>query len=426
MNLIQMKFLWTKYLFLVIVCCLWSCQDSKKETTPNPITIVFKNKLDIERKDAPVTLSKEDLLKKVDSLSVNEVVVLADTTGMIIPFQLDDSNNDGEWDEYNTTLHFEANEVKTLDLKVIREDQIPDFEQHTNIRFGIGKSKENVNEVASYERTGDPREKDSLFFQMEGPAWENDKVGFRIYFDPRNGIDIFGKTTAEMTLDKVGLKTNYHEIADWGMDVLKVGSSLGAGSIAIEKDGKLQRVSGTEHTKFTIVKEGPVKSTFELVFSNTILDKDTITITHRIDIWKGQWGYQSTVTASNESKNTNLVTGIVNLKPNTMQSLSESNFTAITTYGQQSENKDLLGMAVIAKQDSYSKQSNAPDDSKDENDVTKTYLVYLKNLSPKPTIFYFLTGWEKSDVSFSTPDGFATVVSNYMKELANPIEVIYE
>jgi len=29
-------------------------------------------------------------------------------------------------------------------------------------------------------------------FQMEGPGWENDVVGFRNYFDARNGIDIYG------------------------------------------------------------------------------------------------------------------------------------------------------------------------------------------------------------------------------------------
>jgi hypothetical protein len=38
-----------------------------------------------------------------------------------------------------------------------------------------------------------------------------------------------------MVLDEVGADTskNYHQQADWGMDVLKVGASLGAGSLAL-------------------------------------------------------------------------------------------------------------------------------------------------------------------------------------------------
>ncbi len=43
-------------------------------------------------------------------------------------------------------------------------------------------------------------------YQMEGPAWENDIVAFRNYYDARNGIDIYGKRVNEMVLDSVGLK----------------------------------------------------------------------------------------------------------------------------------------------------------------------------------------------------------------------------
>ncbi len=38
-----------------------------------------------------------------------------------------------------------------------------------------------------------------------------------------------------MVLDEVGTDTakNYHALADWGMDVLKVGKSLGAGAMGV-------------------------------------------------------------------------------------------------------------------------------------------------------------------------------------------------
>jgi hypothetical protein len=38
-----------------------------------------------------------------------------------------------------------------------------------------------------------------------------------------------------MLMDSVGTKVepSYHSLADWGMDILHIGSSLGAGAIAI-------------------------------------------------------------------------------------------------------------------------------------------------------------------------------------------------
>ena len=38
----------------------------------------------------------------------------------------------------------------------------------------------------------------SFDIQFEGPGWESDKIGYRLYLDWRNAIDIFGKKTNKM------------------------------------------------------------------------------------------------------------------------------------------------------------------------------------------------------------------------------------
>ncbi len=83
----------------------------------------------------------------------------------------------------------------------------------------------------------------SFDIQFEGPGWESDKIGYRIYLDWRNAIDIFGKKTDAMVLHNVGLDgfDSYHEMQDWGVDILKVGSALGIGTLAFwdgEKGGE--------------------------------------------------------------------------------------------------------------------------------------------------------------------------------------------
>ena len=45
----------------------------------------------------------------------------------------------------------------------------------------------------------------SFDIRYEGPGWESNKIGYRLYLDWRNAIDIFGKKTEAMVLQQVGL-----------------------------------------------------------------------------------------------------------------------------------------------------------------------------------------------------------------------------
>ena len=72
----------------------------------------------------------------------------------------------------------------------------------------------------------------------EGPGWESQMVGYRLYLDGRNAIDVFGKKTTDMILKQVGRGDDYHQIQPWGMDILKVGASLGSGGFGVHENGE--------------------------------------------------------------------------------------------------------------------------------------------------------------------------------------------
>ena len=61
------------------------------------------------------------------------------------------------------------------------------------------------------------------FIRYEGPGWENNQIGYRLYLDWRNAIDIFGKKVDSLVLPYVGQDgfDSYHDPADWGQDILK-------------------------------------------------------------------------------------------------------------------------------------------------------------------------------------------------------------
>lgn len=400
-------------ILIPILLALCTSCDVKRESAFFTAT----NAIDIERTEV-IVLTKSQITEKLPTLEADEIPVIKDQDGNLIPYQLDDIDSDDTWDELSIAVPFAANEIKKLVLEKVSNSDAPKFEKMTDVHMGIGKAKPIASEVQKYVRTVDPRNIDSLFIQMEGPAWENDKVGFRMYFDPRNGIDIFGKTTTQPTLHKQGLSTNYHDQANWGMDILKVGTSLGAGSVALKYKDSLYRLQGVYGATFKTITEGPARAIFEMVYLDEPVGDKRINVTHRISIEKGDWFYKSEIMLYGQTAGMELVTGIVNLKPNVLSSdKSINNMFIMRSYGLQSENKDNLGMALIVPNSDVT-LSAAPETG---DGITQTHLINLKTGDKHN--YYFMSGWEPSDMQFKTSEGFKQATLNAASMIANPIKI---
>jgi hypothetical protein len=248
---------------------------------------------------------------------------------------------------------------------------------------------------------------------MEGPAWENDKVAFRMYFDPRNGFDIFGKTTREMILDQVGISGNYHELQDWGMDILKVNNSLGAGALALQWQDSLYRLAETDEAGFKIITEGPVRSIFELNYKNWKIKDTSLDLSQKIIIEAGKYYYSSEITADNLPENAGLVTGIVNIYSDTVYEEAVEEMKIMATHAPQAFNGELLGMAVMANQSHIKSVQKTAEKGPG---ITQTYTMIFNNNS-QPVEFHFFAGWELSDPEFTNKDNFMKKVEDAAKQL---------
>ena len=108
----------------------------------------------------------------------------------------------------------------------------------------------------------------SNLIRYEGPGIESDKVGYRIYLDERNGFDIFGKKTPAPVLHSVGLDgyESYHQPAPWGMDILKVGASLGTGAFGFWNGKGVDRVNEVTGWDATITEPGGSYASFRIAY----------------------------------------------------------------------------------------------------------------------------------------------------------------
>ncbi|MDA3823513.1 MAG: DUF4861 domain-containing protein [Bacteroidales bacterium] len=405
-----------KIIFLLLGGIMLSCSSNDKNT------IVLENSSAFDRVDAgiaiPFSSIEAQCAKNVDLLPV-----LKDEEGQLIPTQLDDMDGDGQWDEMFLVTNFKGLEKKKVTLAFVAASEYPEFEIRTNIRFA-------KKDVVYKEVNFATREKHALnyltqeIWQMEGMAWENDKVGFRNYFDRRNGMDIFGKVTTKMVLDQVGYKDNlsYHKFnPEWGVDVLKVGNSLGAGSIAYQFNDSLYRVGDNGTGTAKVLIEGPLRSIYRLEFTDWEMKDQSISVTHDVSIEAGKYYFENKVRYTGTEENLQLVTGIVNIKSKELFEVnSNDKVNAYYTYDHQAEDTTLLGMGIMVLSKDFLKQSDAP---KAGEGITQSYCIHISSKENAISSYRFYTVWEKENSKWKTAEAFEQLLESEADFMANPVIV---
>ncbi len=247
----------------------------------------------------------------------------------------------------------------------------------------------------------------SFDIQIEGPGWESDKIGYRLYLDWRNATDIFGKKTDSLVLQKVGLDgfDSYHEMQSWGVDVLKVGSSLGIGTLAFWDGEKAVRVEKTDSI-ICDVKSGENESNVNVNYFGWEIDSIKTDLKTKLSIDAGSYLTHYQINLSNELPN--LATGIVRL-PDTETAVFDDlkpGWACYATFGKQTLQNDMLGMCIFFrtkdligyKEDKYS------------------HVIVLKPENNKLD-YYFGAAWEQDVSGVKSMDDFKALLKDQVKFL---------
>lgn len=415
---------------LVVSLLTFSCSGKKE------LKVTLTNTSPTDLKDKPVVI-KRNALTNVPEKNAFAVLLNGSDT---IPSQLDDTDGDGSWDELFFVTNLKAGESAALNLSWTED--APSYPARTNIRFG----KRDAKDKPVYARTSDTLYAHQIHrrlgyqpYQTDGPLWENDKVGFRHYFDGRNSKDLFGKKVSHMSPDSVGINAkggvvdNYHVMADWGRDVLAVGNSVGLGGITLMIGDSLPRmgclgtdtITNIESSSFNIIIEGPVRSMMKFTHNNWRPYDRNYQIEENTSIWPGMYAYQNSVKVSGLQGDESLVVGLVNSNtPNALKEIIvDDKWVVLLTHDQQSYEREWwLGLAIILPKDIYLGNGEAPKSGKFSN----TFFGKLKVENDKPVTYYAVGCWELSDERFRDPVFFESHVTNLAKQLAAEVTVQIE
>ncbi|OUU37235.1 MAG: hypothetical protein CBC09_07010 [Cellvibrionales bacterium TMED49] len=271
---------------------------------------------------------------------------------------------------------------------------------HTQVDIGLitkhGQSVDSITTPLGY-KVGDK------LITYEGPGWESQLVGYRLYLDGRNAIDVFGKKTADMILQQVGRGDDYHKMRPWGMDILKVGASLGSGGFGVLEDDQAKQIGPARYYSAKILRDNPQRSKVEVVHRQS--QKCSGDITARYSI-----GSNTRLTRVEVGGRCRLplVAGLVK-HPKTKhfsQLKKETGWNYIARYGAQSLVPDNLGLAIFFKSEDVVALGQDEDDD---------YIIFKNHRNPD---YFFAATWEQEPSGIRDVNEFENWLKATLLELA--------
>ena len=400
--------------------------DNKEASLSKTFTIT--NTLDASITDGQVIISN-DKLKEIVGEFDPQLFPLISVSGQTVPSQIDDLDADGTWDELAFIYDFKENEALKFEVTFISKDSVPEFKAYTNTHLGRRDNEEDK-VTPRAEVTFGNQHPSWQPNQMDGPAWENDKVGFRMYFDGRNARDYFCKRTPEIVLPTVGLDSNsqpvdnYHVLEDWGRDVLSVGNSLGCGGIALKTDEKIIRlgltrpdsIDNVKSSSYKEVSKGPIRAIFQLVYEGWKTPAGELKVTEFVSIWKGSYAYKTEVKVEGFEGNKELVVGMVNSNNDLPETKLEINsMKTLITHDHQTYNKEMiLGLGLAVPSQGFIEWNQTANEGPG---LTTTSYAAMSIEAGKSVSYYVFGACELENDKWKDPVAFISMVEKELKQI---------
>lgn len=406
--------------FMAPMAATQAATNSTKSVSDATVMLRLTNPQTAPRLDEAVFIPLADLGQTAKAWQVK------DAQGQSIASQTVDRDGDGSTDHLLLLLPTLA---QSLQLTLTPSEQAQTGRKRTHAEISVktggqwqGPRYQGGKFTAVPSVTPPPQYTDhSEYIRYEGPGIESDKVAYRIYLDWRNGFDIYGNVTGSPVLQQVGLDgyESYHTMQSWGLDLLKVGQSLGTGGFGFWDGKQVQPVADVQQHSATILADGELFSAFSIDYQGWRLPAKQVRDSkapggvrqvappagvsikpQQLDVH----AYYSTVAGSRLVRNQLTIKAqgaayqrqpdllpamAIGLVKNAQAELitgslesSGHQYTYLATWGKQSLNNDDLGMAVLIKRAAVQQVSA---------DANSHVLVV------KPTAnqldYYFLAAW---------------------------------
>ncbi|MBR3895642.1 MAG: DUF4861 domain-containing protein [Bacteroidaceae bacterium] len=385
-----------------------SCQSVQEKE----LTLTVSNSWEEAKQNEPIVLNLEEVNP---GFNVQSVVVKEGTTE--IPSQLDDLNGDGKNDEVAFLLDMPAKSKRDITVSLSAEKSDKTYPAQVYAQMMLSDKKKTYPKIQSLTVPGESDVYNSL--HHHGPAFESELVAYRIYFDKRQTVDIYGKSRKGFELaETLFYPTDEHKAQGYGDDVLWVGSTCGAGTLKGWENGKPAHIIPALRTE-CIRSYGPLRTVVDIIDTDWNYQGKTITMTTRYILYGGHRDARVEVSFAEPLEDETFCTGVINVK-NSEHFSDHNGLTgcwgtdwpagANDTIGRKLET---VGLAVCIPNKNI----------KEEQPVTENLLYTVGAQGEKGFTYHISFASLRETFGFKNAQEWFAYMTQWKKELEHPCEV---
>ena len=300
-----------KISLFVLVSIIASIISQNKNTKSYEVTI--NNPLKRNYKDMPIAIKLKDF--KTNFKVRSSIVVFNEIE---IPSQLDDINGDGHYDELAFVIDMKGNISATVEktLSDFPSDKKYESRVYGDMILNDKNQKFPTITTLSSPGTAETRPYYDVVY-LHGPVFESELVGYRIYYDNRQSIDIYGKIKKRIELPVTKFHTTDEQLAEgYGADVLWAGQTVSLGSFR-GWDPKTKEPLYIDDVKIrqeSLRGAGPVRTIVEVKDYDWFYENHYVTMKQYYTLWAGHRDVKVEIFFEDKLINETFCTGVQKLE----------------------------------------------------------------------------------------------------------------
>lgn len=398
-------------LFLTIALLAGSPAAVSAQEADQTITIEVSNPWNHTKTDEPVVI---DLNSLKPGFRVRSATVAENRTE--VPSQLDDLDNDRRADElaFATTLAPKSKKTFTITLSPRKSDK--QYAPRVYAEMLVSDKKGKHAPVQSVTIPGTT----NIYNQMHhhGPALESELVAYRLYFDKKQTVDIYGKFRKGFEIKESQFYPTDEQLArGFGDDVLRVSGSCGVGALKGWDGKKATHIEPVATRTERIVAYGPVRTIAEIEDNEWAYQGAELNMTTRYTLYGGHRDLFIEVFFDEPLKDEVFCTGVQDIRGSVSSSDHRGLIACWGTDWPVNDTikyaKETVGLAT------YIPQRYVREEVKDK----PNYLYTIGAKGEKKMHYYTTFTSMKETFGYKTPEEWFTYVRRWKEQLEQPIEI---
>ncbi|MCF0207904.1 MAG: DUF4861 domain-containing protein [Bacteroidaceae bacterium] len=380
-------------------------------------TLEITNPLDTKRVDAPVNVSLGHV-----PFAVSQAIVTIN--GKEIPSQLDDITGDGSADALCFLIDIDKKQTVKAEIRYSDTGEQPQYKARVYVDMMLTNKKiKETNKQDLYIDQLKVNRGVNPYWMLHhhGAAFESELAAYRIYFDHRQTVDIYGKISKQLELKQTQFYPDEQQkAAGFGDDILWVGNTLGVGALR-GFDGKQPvMLEDLDHRAQRIVSKGPLRTIVEVLDENWIPapGAEKVTMITYYTLYAGHRDCEVSCVFNRNTTNS-YCTGVINVKNS--EEFSDKNGLRgcwgtdwpVSAKDSVGHKRETVGLGICIPKQNIVRELHANKDN-------YAFVVKAKERSINYNIVF---GSDNETFGFHTAKAWFAYLKEWKKELANPLKI---